>query len=383
MPTPDAIPLAASSEPRFRSLANLPANASTARTLNLIAVWEKCGDLPEYKTQPFFRTSVLNRSIVVKHRLRANERDAFGDARSSATKIILPIDITNLRAGARSFFIGQKNYRDVLTEVFSHTDGRNRYDEDLMTALDTLPSLDPFLMRERLKKADFRPARCYFDSTSADTGRMFQFVRKEVAPLIGMSCDDAIGSMGDMSAKLATKIMANDGAEELEPLRMGMGMDRATFDEGVFCWKGFLYYKWTLLDLLPKIRPVTAEIESIRPTGRVPEDDQVFIGTVRERLIRSINSACRTVRLTLKVYDDAYADLTINGQPKAFREFLLNAPSLFYELGERLGAIQHIISFWRYRFPESSRPKVNVDELLDLLGDFEMSLNFEKLADAA
>ena len=115
----------------------------------------------------------------------------------------------------------------------------------------------------------------------------------------------------------------------------------------------------------------------------MPEDDQVFIGTVRERLIRSINSACRTVRLTLKVYDDAYADLTINGQPKAFREFLLNAPSLFYELGERLGAIQHIISFWRYRFPESSRPKVNVDELLDLLGDFEMSLNFEKLADAA
>ncbi len=375
--------MVASTEPRFRSLANLPANASTARTLNLIAVWEKNGETADYKSAPFFKASVLNRGIIVKHRLRPNERDAFKDGRASATKVILPIDITNLRAGARSFFVGQNNYQEVLAELFSLGEGDTRHDENLLTLIDTLPSLDPFLMRERLKKSNFKPARCYFDITAADTGRMFQFVRKEIAPLIGLTCDENSGSLDDMSAKLATKILANDGAEELEPLRMGMGMDRATFDEGVFCWKGFLYYKWTLLDLLPRIRPITAEIEAIRATGRVPQDTQQYMDSVRGRLVRSISVACRTVRLTLKVYDDAYHDLTVKGQPKAFREFLLNAPNLFYELGERLGAIQHIISFWRYRFPEESRAKIPVGELLELLSDFDFSLSFSKLESAA
>ena len=37
--------------------------------------------------------------------------------------------------------------------------------------------------------------------------------------------------------------------------------------------------------------------------------------------------------------------------PKTFRDFLLRAPYMFLELGEKMGAISHIVSFWRYRFP--------------------------------
>ena len=55
----------------IRSLVSLNENASTARTLNLVGVWRKHGDsTPEYRTCPFFRNSILNRSIIVKHRLR-------------------------------------------------------------------------------------------------------------------------------------------------------------------------------------------------------------------------------------------------------------------------------------------------------------------------
>jgi len=93
--------------------------------------------------------------------------------------------------------------------------------------------------------------------------------------------------------------------------------------------------------------------------------------------------ACETVRLTLKIYDDAFADLTVNGQPKAFREFLLNAPNLFFELGERLGAVEHIVSFWRYRFPVGRPIRVNAEELVDLFSDFETSISFTSLGRAA
>ena len=358
----------------LRSLQNLQDKASTSRTLNLVAVWRKNADEDEYRSNPLFIHPVLNRCIIVKHRLRQNERDVFPDGRAEATKVILPIDISNMRAGARSFFIGQNGYDETLTYLFGSDDEHKARDNDLLLLIETLPSLDPFLMRERLKKSGYHPARCYFDITDADSARMFKFVCQEVAPLIGLSFDDTDVRFNDKTAKLATKILTNTGDTELEPLRQGLGMDQASFQEGVFCWKGFIYYKWTLFDLLPKVRPVSEEIRNIKPFGPVTDDDKVFILASRTRLAAAVAKSCETVRRTLKIYDDAYADMTRNGQPQAFREFLLKAPGMFKELGELLGGVQHIISYWRYRFPEGGRLRIVGDELAELLADFECSI---------
>ncbi|HMO42947.1 MAG TPA: hypothetical protein PKB04_06415, partial [Phenylobacterium sp.] len=114
---------------------------------------------------------------------------------------------------------------------------------------------------------------------------------------------------------------------DLEPLRHGLGMGRLEFEEGIFCWKGFIYYKWTLADLLPKVRPVSSEISRIRPPDRPTHEDQAYIDAAKARLAEALDHACDTVRDTLKVYDDAYRDLTLKGQPSAFRAFLLKAPT--------------------------------------------------------
>jgi hypothetical protein len=179
------------SERSVRSLKHLQSSASTARTLNLISVWKKHGDEAGYTAGPFFESPVLNRSIIVKHRLRHDELELL-PSRTSATKIILPIDITELGVGARSFFVGQKGYEGFLAEL-GCTPGEsktNSRDDKLLQLVDKLPSLDPFLMRERLKKDGFNPDRCYFDLTDADASRMFNFVRDELTPLVGMSFGD-------------------------------------------------------------------------------------------------------------------------------------------------------------------------------------------------
>ena len=256
-----------------RSLVHLSANASTARTLNLITVWERWGQDADYARLPFFESPVLNRSIIVKHRLRHYERDTFQFDRSSATKVILPIDPTDLNVGARSFFVGQKGYEVFLEELAAATTASAAMTTGCCGCWTPLPSLDPFLMRERLKKEGFSPARCYFDLTDADMVRMFQFVRDEVAPLIGMSFGD-VSALNEKTGKLATKILANASDAELEPLRQGLDMSKPDFEEGIFCWKGFIYYKWTLGDLLPRVRPVAAQLSSIKPTGLMTDDER-------------------------------------------------------------------------------------------------------------
>jgi hypothetical protein len=361
----------------LRNLRHLEACASTSRALNLLAAWRRYRDDPEYAEKPFFRSAMLNRCFIVKHRYRPDERDLVLAGGASGTKIIMPFDPGDLAAGAHSFFVHQKGYDQFLDEVSG--DGRiDARDAKLLELLHRLPSLDPFLMRERLKQSGFEPAQCYFDLTEADAEAMISFVREELTPLIGMSFGNVDAQMSGRVAKLAQKLMRNTGDRDLEPLRMGLSISKDDFEEAMFCWKGFIYYKWSLNRLIPQIKPVAAEIGSAMARGEVNADEERYIEQARGRLKQALAKACATVGATLTIYDHAYGELTRNGQPQAFRDFLLRAPALFHELGERLGAIQHILSFWRYRFPAGVRQQITGDELSDILADFEVSLNFDK-----
>jgi len=66
--------------------------------------------------------------------------------------------------------------------------------------------------------------------------------------------------------------------------------------------------------------------------------------------------------------------LTLDGQPTAFRDFLLAAPSMFMSLGEQSGAVQHIVIFWQYRFLAGRRATISPEELMDIFLDFEDGL---------
>jgi hypothetical protein len=364
-----------SSDRAVRNLVNLKTSAASWRTLNLVTVWEKEGNTEAYKAQPFFQSPVLNKAIIVKHRLRKGEHDLFYDDRKAATKVILPINLDDLRNGGRSFFIDQRGY-DAILEDLAREGGAGQDDRDLLAALDELPSLDPFLTRERMRKLGRAPARCYFDITEADSARMFQFTRKEITPLIGMSFEQMDAGVNEKVSKLAIKILNNAGDAELEPLRQGMGLDKGAFEEGIFCWKGFIYYKWALVDLAPKIKPVSTEIVSIKPKGPATDEEKQYIYAARSRLSRAIAQTCGTVRDTLKIYDDAYSELTQSGQPLSFRDFLLNAPGLFHDLGEHVGGVQHIVSFWRFRFPSGTEGKITPSELCEIFNEFEHTLDF-------
>jgi len=161
---------------------------------------------------------------------------------------------------------------------------------------------------------------------------------------------------------------------------MGLGISKADFEEAMFCWKGFIYYKWSLNRLIPQVRPVAEEIGRVAARGEATRDEEQYIEAARNRLKHALGRGCATVHTTLQIYDHAYAELTKNGQPTVFRDFLLRAPSLFHDLGERLGSIQHIISFWRYRFPAGVRVNMSGEELSDILADFEVSLGNDKAA---
>ena len=355
-----------------RSLNSLENSASTARVLNLRKVFLEASEDPTYGKQPFFQNPVLNRSLILKHRLRGNERDDFTTPRTVATKLVIPIDITDLRVGAHYVFVGQKNFENMLSGSIDKYDLNLNKDLETLAILDTIPTLDPFILREQLSRNGVKPASCYFQIAKSDVERMLTFAEAEIGELVKMSVGGE--GTGDQVAILTKKLLSSNGASETEGLRQTLQMDRVQYREGIFCWKAFLYYKWQLQDLLPKVRLVMSEIDVVVPKGYTSFDQKNQISDMRKNISRGFGRAIRSVSATLAVYDDAYHALTRKSDPLVFKNFLLSAPELFNALGERLGAVEHLLSFWRYRVPHGKRPLLTADELIDMFSDFENSL---------
>jgi hypothetical protein len=356
-----------------RNLADLQSSATSARMLNLIKTFKSHGETNDYISRPFFKDANLNKCIILKHRLRLDERDNFEDGRVHSTKVILPINSNNLRQGARSFFVGQKGYDSTLEELTRGKSLHDNHDVKLLEVIDSMPSLDPFLMRERLRNSGFSPAQCYFDLTEADSVRMVDFVRQEILPL-GGACPGLRG-VEDGAAKLALAIMSKADKAKSEPLRRWLGIEHEAFEEAMFCWKGLLYYKWILTDLLPKIRSFSVDLGNIRIVGQNNQAQCAYIIAARGRLNDAIAVVWQTVRAIIQVYDRAFLGLQQDVSAQSFYAVLTKSQTSFYELGDRLAAIQYIMSFWRYSFPEEAPIRSASENLFDILSDFEQTID--------
>ena len=358
-----------------RSLRALERTASTSRVLNLLAIEAQSGHRPEHGEAPLFRNRILNTALVVKHRLRTDDIFLFDEIRPNATKIIIPFERSDLGLGGQSFFVGQRGWIELLREACNeHTDMAR--DLATLRLIDQLPSLDPFLLREHLRRHGVMVASCYFALSSADMEQMQSFVSVQIARLIDLAFQDSGRIVpGAYAARLVEALLSTDVDERLEPLRETLVMDTESFKEGVFSWKGFLYYKWMLTRLWPELNTVGGEIARLSITGHREVETARYLEDTRKRLRHGIVVERKAIMRSLDIYDRAFEDLIENGRPQAFRAFLLRAPDMFLSLGEKVGVIAHIASFWRYRFPLGQPLVADVGEAVDILQDFDAGLS--------
>jgi len=358
-----------------RSLRALDREASTSRVLNLLAIEARSGHRPEHGEAPLFRNRILNTALVVKHRLRVDDVFLFDEVRPNATKIIIPFERSDLGLGGQSFFVGQRGWVDLLREACNEHSDMAR-DLATLRLIDQLPSLDPFLLREHLRRHGLSVASSYFALSTADMEQMQSFVSAQISLLIDLAYRDAGRAVpGAYAARLVEALLSTDVDERLEPLRETLVMDGESFKEGVFSWKGFLYYKWMLTRLWAELDTVGGEITRLTITGNRDVATQRFLDDTRKRLRRGILVERQAIMRALDVYDRAFDDLIDNGRPQAFREFLLRAPDMFLSLGEKVGVVAHIASFWRYRFPAGAPLVADIEDAIDLLQDFDAGLN--------
>jgi hypothetical protein len=359
----------------FRSLRALERTASTSRVLNLAALSLKHADNPDHLAKPFFTAPALNAAVILKHRLRANEAEYIHTANRTATKLIVPFERSDLGLGGRSLFVGERGWMECLQELAGVTHDLGR-DAGVLEAMDELPSLDPFLLREHLRRRGFEISDSHFEISPGDLDKMQLFVGGEIGRLIDLAYKGKGGNDAN-TVRLVEALLSNRNDERLEPLRQTLRLEGESYREGVFSWKGFLYYKWVLSTLWPRLREVMTELTKVKLTGPRDAETEQLIRQMRARLHDNIEKQVRSVADYLRIYDQVFEDLTKDGNATAFRDFLLKSPEMLVRLGEGTGIVSHIASFWRFRFPKGKPLEAHAGELLDMLQDFEAGLGAE------
>lgn len=366
-----------------RDLALIRASGSTSRVLNLALVYERFGQTPEFAANPLFRSAKLNRSLIVKHALRPHERSLFDHPEPHTTKIIFPYSPTELELGGASVLVGERRFERTLREAIGVSVDEDDFaaDFELVALLHELPSFDPFLLREHLKRANHEPASCFFEISEADASAMLLFVQREIEPLVRVAFAAAGRRSEKLAMRLSQKLMTEDDAQLLAPLRETMRLQPGEFAEGVFAWKGLLYYKW-LLRGFSTLHPAFARQVSTCALATEETRVRYEIGAMKQAVLQRMELVTARATEAIQAYDRAFAAL-VSGDPAVFRIFLLEAPARFLSLGEAMGAVKHIYSFWGFRFPQGAPLRLEAVEAQEMFSDFQRMLSGLELLGAA
>ncbi|HKP77886.1 MAG TPA: hypothetical protein VJU34_02040 [Phenylobacterium sp.] len=360
------------SDRTYRSLRGLERTASTSLVLNLAALSARNAGNPEHEKAPFFLAPSLNGAVIVRHRLREQERESFDRVRYTATKLIIPFERSDLALGGRSVFVSETGWLDAFEELRGDFPDLAR-DVAVLEAIDELPSLDPFLLREHMKRRGIDISPSHFEISAPDLGKMQRFVGAEIAKLIELAYRDAEGQESNIS-RLVEALLSARTDDRLEPLRLTLRLEKENYKEGIFAWKGFLYYKWVLNSLWGALRDVFSELNRVRVIGPIDSQTAAELEQLKHRLRQKMERQVKSVMGHLGVYDEVFSQLTLEGNALAFRDFLLKSPEMFLSLGDGCGLVSHIATYWRYQFPRGKPLAANVIQLMDTLQDFEVSL---------
>ena len=333
---------------------------------------------------PLFRNKYVNNCIVLKiiALVRQNRRRVY----KTDTLLYFPYNAKNIYEGGDSVLYSDPK-RDAMLR---HKCGFNpddptqsddiEHDNRLIEMLADIPTLDPFLLREKAMQMglDGKINPAYFNLTE-DEWATFQtpirdkidaLVRKALGVTHGLETTD----IADHVTNFLDKIWEARDIENIEGFVDSMDIPRDRAPELFFAWKAICYYQAQSRALEPSLKRLFQWIGDNRTA--LPIDLMNLRVELRDQIEAEITLLKQRMReyyretaSILKLYEDSYQQFIEHGNPGPFKRFLGDAQAQFLALAACLSANAHAINLledqWRRGGPQVYA--VQHRELLDCL----------------
>jgi hypothetical protein len=322
--------------------------------------------------QFLFKTRDLNNAIFMK------ETYPDDDMRESATKpvgtkVFFSYSEKADLDGGRSIFLNDRNLRTALQFQAGMSDSPESEEAEadlkILKILDDLPSVDPFLFRERMEAEGFDPHPGYFEMTAAEFGRVRDHVMKQFQPIV----ETAFEGVNDANRASYLKTLVNklwdaSDMEALKPLLQAMQIQDSDASDTLYAWKGVIYYEhifsrrqeiWK--DFANWLNTESRPLDSMPATAQATLNDQV--GQWR----KLYQKRWKAVHLMLAEYRNSYELLFRDHKsPEPFIEFLQKSGKRFFQIGDSMSRIDHSIDLWRTYVGDSSMRYLRFEQLSSL-----------------
>ena len=322
-------------------------DAGSSRVYNVNRLHQAAVDRGATADQHLFRYPELHRVIFIKQALSQNDYLPNRQSRIG-TKLYFSFNETNAYEGGKSIVVGDPSFDEALAfqAGFERSDNPEAYirDRDIIQIIDQLPSLDPFLLKDRLVAEALEPHPEYFEISHNEWTAIREHVMKRFRPIV----EFAFGGLDAAQAQsrlrsLVQKLWEAKDMETLGPVIDAMDLDRSEAPAALHAWKGVIYYDHRMTLIEARVKDLAAWLgNKAEPVDLIPPSHRRIIQEVRDGVRSALRDRWRRINARLDEYNDAYRSLFVDKHsPAPFIAFLGNASDVFIELGDGLSRLDH------------------------------------------
>lgn len=292
-----------------------------------------------------------------------------------ATFFYVPFDIENIADGGNSLDLsvarGRTEAMFELTGFNLTEEGRSAArDRRLIELLEELPSLDPFLLRDRLETDGIEAPDAYFEISETEFQEIKKYILTKFRPITTRVVDPKSPKAAETAEQFIMKLREGKDMAYLAPITQVFRIDPDQAGEIYYSWKGVTYYE---LQYKRSQRSLLGFADWLHTKGSVP--NHYVKGSVKAALeakVRDVTNAfarhLKNSSEILRIYNQAYEDLFVRGgDAKPFISFLKDSSTLFWDIAASISAMNHGVAVWRQHTRKSTDGKLAADDLTKLL----------------
>lgn len=317
---------------------------------------------------------ILENGRVTTIALNTRPRVEKGDI---ATIVYLPYDATDIAGGGASFELGGRGSARALLDATGFDAQADsdavRSDMHLLELIEDLPSLDPFLLKDRVAVADIGVPDAYFSISEAEFADIKRYILDKFSPITDRILDPASRNAAQTAEQFILKLWEAKDLDYLMPITKVFRLDPNQAAEIYYSWKGITYYEYqykrgqkTMLGFADWLHSGT------QPSHYVKADVREALAQTGREVAAAFARHLTNCSDILRIYNQAYEGLFVrSGDARPFIDFLRDAATLFWDLAASISALNHGVSVWQQRVRKEADNRLTADELKSLLGILE------------
>jgi hypothetical protein len=325
-----------------------------------------------------FDIRALNFSVFIKEPAKT-QPGMFAPAQHKTLRTRLFIPYNRERPGEGGVSIDSRDPR--IDEALKNVAGLDRqarpdsyeHDKKIIRLLDELPSLDPFLLKDRFRQADVEVPAAYLHIQPEEWEAIRTFVHNQFRIVAHVIFPGEAHQMDEKAEQLTQQLWDLRDFSHLSAVVKVLGLDPNRTEQIFYSWKGVIYYDYDLERLRPQISALfTWFDQGSNPKDFCKPEVERELARARTAIKNRIKVAIAETEKHLKSYHKSF-DLFFREKKTAseFVTFLESAPKNFYSLGESLSKLSHSIVLWDRGTQNFQARLLPSDNLLELFGFIE------------